>query len=67
MHDEGYFELSDKVFPNRADEGSQLMFKHLLNHVDGLDYKESYFPLTDYFAMITRKCWPAFVVTGNGA
>ena len=55
MYDEGYFELSDKVLPNRADEGSQLTFKHLLNHIDGLDYKESYFPLTDYFAMITSE------------
>jgi CubicO group peptidase (beta-lactamase class C family) len=49
---EGFIELNDKVFPGSDDpKRNSLTYRHLLNHTDGLDYQEAYYPFTDFFKM----------------
>lgn len=49
---ENLIELDTKVFPDSSEPmRKSLTFRHLLNHVDGLNYQEAYYPFTDFFKM----------------
>lgn len=53
---EGLIEIDDKVFPYSSSSYKRsLTYRHLLNHVDGLDYQEAYYPFTDFFNMLMSK------------
>ncbi len=53
---ENLISLDEFVFPDSLDPKKKLLtYKHLLNHVDGLDYKEAYFPFTDFFEMFVSE------------
>ena len=53
---EGLISLDDRVFPDSTDPYRKLItYRNLLNHTDGLDYVEAYYPFTDFFKMFISK------------